>query len=76
MNAPDPVPPTPVDRCVCMDVTFEEILRLYRQGLSFEHIQQRTMCGTRCGMCIPYIHVALTTGRTRLAVMDSRNGTV
>lgn len=71
MNPPDP---TPVDRCVCMDVTFEEMIRLHKQGLDYEQIQRRTLCGTRCGMCIPYSRVAIKTGRARLAVMEGQGG--
>lgn len=59
-----------VDRCVCMNVTFKRLLELARQpGWDFLSLQQATGCGTACGMCVPYIHVALKTGRTRQPIM-------
>ena len=62
--------PTPVDRCVCRQVMFAELVRLHREtGAGFEELQRRTTCGTGCGMCVPYIKVALATGRVRLPVM-------
>lgn len=62
--------PTPVDRCVCHQVTFADLIRLHREtGASLEQLQQLTHCGTSCGMCLPYIRVALATGRVRLPVM-------
>jgi bacterioferritin-associated ferredoxin len=63
--------PTPVDRCVCRQVMFAELLRLHREsGANFEELQRRTTCGTGCGLCVPYIRVALATGRERLPVLS------
>jgi len=62
--------PTPVDRCVCHNVSFAELLRLHREtGADVARLQTVTKCGTSCGMCVPYIRVVLTTGRVRLPVM-------
>ena len=62
--------PTPVDRCVCRQVLFEDLLRLHRQtGAGFDELQRLTTCGTGCGLCVPYIKAALATGRSRLPVM-------
>ncbi len=64
-------PATPVDRCVCRNVLFSELLRIHREtGADLERLQRRTGCGTVCGMCLPYIKVVLKTGRVRLSVMD------
>lgn len=66
--------PTPVDRCVCHQVTFRELLRIHREtGADLAGLQQRTRCGTSCGMCLPYIRIALETGRERLPVIDPRH---
>jgi bacterioferritin-associated ferredoxin len=63
--------PTPVDRCVCKQVMFAELIRQNRDnGAGFEDLQRRTGCGTGCGLCVPYIRVALATGRPRLPVMS------
>jgi bacterioferritin-associated ferredoxin len=62
---------TPVDRCVCHQVLFAELLRVHREmGADLEELRKRTGCGTGCGLCIPYIKVALATGRERLPVMS------
>ncbi len=61
-----------VDRCVCMNVPFSEMLELRAQGLSFADIRERTGCCSGCGMCEPYVRVALATGRTELPVLRGR----
>jgi bacterioferritin-associated ferredoxin len=61
----------PVDRCVCRDVRFAMLVRLHQeQGADFTELQEMTNCGTGCGLCIPYIKVALRTGEARLPVMS------
>lgn len=60
----------PVHECVCHGVSFAELLRLHREtGATVEELSRVTGCGTSCGMCLPYIRVALATGRARLPVM-------
>jgi NAD(P)H-nitrite reductase large subunit len=60
-----------VDRCVCRDVTFARLIGLSRErGAGLAELQRLTGCGLGCGMCIPYIRLALATGRTDLAPMD------
>jgi len=60
-----------VERCVCHDVSFDEIRRaLDVEGLDFAAIQRRTQCCTGCGMCEPYVRLVLETGRTRLPVLS------
>ena len=62
--------PTPVDRCVCRQVLFADLLRLHRQtGAGLDDLRARTGCGTGCGLCVPYIRAALATGRDRLPVL-------
>lgn len=61
----------PVDRCVCRNVLFADLVRIHREtGADFDELRRRTGCGTVCGMCAPYVKVALKTGRTRLPVID------
>lgn len=56
---------------MCRGVLFAEALRLKREtGATEEEIRQRTGCGSGCGMCVPYLRVALATGRARLPVMS------
>lgn len=65
------VDPTPVNRCVCMDVPFAELIRLQREaGADLAELQRKTRCGQGCGLCLPYIKVALMTGQPRLPVLS------
>ncbi|MBL8762652.1 MAG: (2Fe-2S)-binding protein [Phycisphaerae bacterium] len=56
-----------VTRCVCHNVTFRRLIDLQRQtGASIEELRRTTGCGTNCGMCSPYIALALRTGRAAI----------
>ena len=71
MKPADSNPPAPVDRCVCVDVTFAALWRLHKEsGADLDRLQRLTRCGTVCGMCVPYIREVLRTGRVKLPVMD------
>jgi bacterioferritin-associated ferredoxin len=61
--------PTPVRRCVCFDKTFEE-LRLAGVA-SVEEAAERFGCGTKCGICRPYIQLMIETGETAFAVLPA-----
>ena len=57
-----------VDRCVCEDTTFSELIAIARaEGLDFDTLTERTGCALRCGLCEPYIREALQTGRSAMA---------
>ena len=61
-----------VNRCVCMNVTFEE-LRAWadaRGVRDIEPLRERFGCGRGCSLCVPYIRAMLTTGRASFAVDD------
>jgi len=61
-----------VDRCVCFDVTFE---RLHRHAvahhLDFDELQRRFGCGRGCGLCVPFIRLMLSTGRTQFDLNEA-----
>lgn len=58
-----------VDRCVCVNVTFRDMLALSnREGLGFDELSRRLGCGRNCGLCAPYIRAALATGRCEFPV--------
>ncbi|MBC7835649.1 MAG: hypothetical protein H7Y88_11200 [Phycisphaerales bacterium] len=60
-----------VNRCVCLDLPFVELLELARrEGLGFDELSRRTECCTGCGLCEPYVRVALRTGKTDLPVLS------
>ncbi|MEQ8843707.1 MAG: hypothetical protein RIB58_02545 [Phycisphaerales bacterium] len=63
-----------VERCVCFNQPFTELLRLSREeGLSHAELSDRTGCCTGCGMCKPYVRVVLSTGRTSIPLMNGRD---
>ena len=39
--------------CNCMDVSEQEILAEFRNGLDLSAIQAKLKCGTECGSCVP-----------------------
>ncbi len=60
-----------VDRCVCRGVSFAELIRLARtEHLSIDELVERTGCGESCGLCLPYIRLAVATGRATLPIMS------
>jgi bacterioferritin-associated ferredoxin len=59
-----------VNRCVCTGTSFEDILRCASDArLDYDQVLRRTGCGDGCGLCLPYIRVALLTGSPSLPVM-------
>ncbi|MBZ0171304.1 MAG: hypothetical protein K8E66_02900 [Phycisphaerales bacterium] len=55
---------------MCFGVRFQRILDIIeRSGGGLCEAHRQTGCGARCGLCLPYIQVAIKTGRTRLPVM-------
>jgi bacterioferritin-associated ferredoxin len=54
-----------IDRCVCYDTPFKEVIKRARpEGWTIEDIQRILGCGGGCGMCKPYLREALKTGQT------------
>ena len=59
-----------VDRCVCLDVSFRRLLALQDEhGWGLERLREETGCCSGCGMCEPYVRLALATGKTTLPVL-------
>jgi|GEM_PF-600523 len=62
-----------VERCVCFDQPFAKLLAMAREeGLTQDQLSERTGCCTGCGMCKPYVRVALSTGRTSIPLMNGK----
>ena len=58
-----------VDRCVCFEMTFK---RMLAEGCeSVEAAAKRWGCGTKCGLCKPYIERTIRTGEVRHPVLDA-----
>jgi NAD(P)H-nitrite reductase large subunit len=54
-------------------VSFARLIRLNREnGADLDELRDQTGCGTGCGLCIPYIRVALRTGEAHLPIMSDR----
>jgi bacterioferritin-associated ferredoxin len=56
-----------VTRCVCHDVTFEQMRQFVgsNPGCTIAALRDRFGCGTGCGLCVPFLRLMLATGRTR-----------
>lgn len=60
-----PRPALSIDRCVCRNRRFEELLPLARAGRwGLEKLALETGCGDQCGLCRPYLRRMLATGET------------
>lgn len=54
-----------IDRCVCQNIRFAEILPRARDaGWDLQQLVEATSCGARCGLCRPYLRRMLETGET------------
>lgn len=61
-----------VDRCICRNVTFKHLIELSKHlGCDMEKLQDATGAGQGCGMCVPYLYVAVQTGKSRIALMSN-----
>jgi len=61
-----------VDRCVCHERMFAEILTIARErGLDLEGLQREDVCSSGCGLCGPYVELMLETGRTEFEPMSA-----
>jgi len=62
--------PPQIALCACFDKSFAE---LKESGLdTLEKIAERYRCGTKCGLCRPYIQQMLDSGETTF-VFDYSN---
>ncbi len=60
-----------VTRCICHNVSFERLKSLAASiGPDFDALSRETGCGTGCGMCVPYIHYMLQTGKTSVPILN------
>jgi NAD(P)H-nitrite reductase large subunit len=62
-----------VDRCVCFDRPFVDLLHIARaKGLTtLEDLQEETEFGLACRICNPYVRRMLRTGQTTFDVLLS-----
>jgi hypothetical protein len=62
-----------VDRCVCFDRPFVELLQIARStgATTLEALQEETDFGLACRICNPYVRRMLRTGTTNFDVLLS-----
>ncbi len=54
-----------IERCVCVNVSFEEMLETSRaERLDQDGLERRFGCCRGCGLCAPYVRRMLRTGET------------
>ena len=54
-----------IDRCVCRNRLFADLLPLTSSGgVSLNELMRTTGCGAQCGLCRPYLRRMLATGET------------
>ncbi len=54
-----------IDRCVCLDRNFADLLSLARaRRMDLAEVTRETGCGGRCRLCRPYLRRMLATGET------------
>lgn len=60
-----------VDRCVCFDRPFAELLKVARAtgATTLEDLQEETDFGLACRICNPYVRRMLRTGETTFDVL-------
>lgn len=62
----DARPQLRIDRCVCHDVPFGEVVQWSKSTgcRSVDEAAREFKCTTSCGMCMPYVERALETGQS------------
>ena len=60
-----------VNRCLCHKIPFAQALEVAREHgcRNVAALQEHLPLGTNCGLCVPYMQRALTTGETDLPVL-------
>lgn len=61
----------PITQCVCHSVSFAQMKTwMAEHQADLAALQEEFGCGQSCGLCLPYIHAMLRTGRTAFALND------
>ncbi len=65
-----------VDKCVCCDRKFSDMKQIIdRENITtIEGLRRRIMFGISCGLCLPYIKMIFTTGKTEFEPIPSEGG--
>ncbi len=67
-----------IDRCVCFDRPFEELLRIADEtgAATLEALQEETAFGLACRICNPYVRRMLSTRETTFSELIIDDGLV
>lgn len=63
-----------INRCICHNCSFLEIVKMKEQGSSLDEIIDKTQCGCSCGLCHPYILKSYESGQTEYKRPMDRTG--
>lgn len=59
-----------IDRCVCRNRLFAELLPLVEAAAwGLPALMRATGCGEQCGLCLPYLRRMLATGETAFSAI-------
>lgn len=62
-----------IDRCVCFNIYFKEILDLMqKEKINSHEARKRLACCSRCRLCSGYIEKMDQTGRTSFFIGEDR----
>jgi bacterioferritin-associated ferredoxin len=65
IERPSSRPAVQIDRCVCLNRRFVDLLPEARaRGYDLADLARETGCGDQCGLCRPYLDRMLSTGET------------
>lgn len=61
-----------VNRCVCSQLTFEEIKNIAKKEAitTISELMDKNICAATCKMCYPYVDKMLRTGKTEFVTGD------
>ena len=62
-----------VERCICFDVAFDDILSMFESGQDLGQIHTKTGFGARCSLCVPYVIRCLQIKNPTLPVLWSED---
>ena len=62
-----------VDRCICRNVTFQDLKAVAEQGSAdIDSLTRATGCGSSCRLCRTYVMLMLSTGQTAFPVLSPK----
>ena len=65
-----------VDRCVCSNIMFSEMKKIIdnKNLKSFDELKQNVSFGVNCALCVPYVKLIFSTGKTEFEPIQITGG--